>query len=277
MKKSYLFGVLAAGVAVGFAISSLVQRDDKQEASNGQTASDLNSRGSEDEIAALRANYDRQIALLTSDNETLREQLSEKAGALPPSPPMTPSQQSAYISAVVKKFDDGRKQRATDMLLAAGYSMDRIEWLRNRSEELQKQRRQVETERLTRGVPVDPAKEMAYIYDHDIELRYEIGDDEYERYLRALDRPTSVNVVEVLPGSIADTIGIKPGDVIVDYDGKRLFNLGELDGLAMGKVGQSIVVNVKREGQLMQFVVPGGMIGVRSRNAAIDNSVRVGP
>src|SRR5690606_32470922 len=98
----------------------------------------------------------------------------------------------------------------------------------------------------------------------DIELRYEIGDDGYEKYLRALDRPADIPVRFVSPGSIADSVGIKQGDRVIKYDSKRVFNLGELDGMTMGKTGGSHIVEVQRDGQMLQFEVPAGPVGILS-------------
>ena len=157
-------------------------------------------------------------------------------------------------------------ERDTKLLLAAGYSMEKIEWMRDRALEMQKRQRQAQTDMVVRGIPLpDAAKEMAYLHDWDIELRYEIGDEEYEKYRIALDRPIHVPVSKVLSGSIADSIGIMSGDQIVSYDHKRTFNVGELDGFAMStSSGPSIPLVVIRDGQTLHFQVPRGILGVRS-------------
>lgn len=216
-------------------------------------------------IESLHAQFDPQIEQLLREIEVLRKQLSESGGPIV-ARPHSPAEQGARIAAIVDKIEAERTKRSADMLLAAGYSPDRIDWFRKRSEELQRQRRLAETARRAKGLPVDPMREMAYVFDQDIELRYELGDDEYARYLQALGKPTNVQVAEVLPDSIADAIGIRIGDVILDYDGKRLFNLGELNGLAMGRNGQSATITVSRSGQTLKFVVPSGIIGIRSGN-----------
>ncbi len=49
-----------------------------------------------------------------------------------------------------------------------------------------------------------------------------------------------------------------------DRDNKRLFNLGELDGLTRDRTGGSHILEVERDGQLLQFEVPGGHVGILS-------------
>src|SRR5690606_19032594 len=161
----------------------------------------------------------------------------------------TVNEQIADANAILNRRMQAEDERDRQRLLAAGYSSSQIEWLISRSRELQKERREAETERRKRGLAVDAAKEMAQYYDRDIELRYEIGDDAYEKYLRTLDRPVDIPVRVVSPGSIADAVGLRPGDRIRRYDNKRLFNLGELDGLTMGKTGGSHILEVERDGQ----------------------------
>lgn len=272
LRKSHLthLCVLAVGFTLGTATDYLFQRV-------GPEPPIVQAAPVADSSRRLPPPEGQRPSNLASGQERLENLAPIVAGPQPRPPPPTPSEQREYFQALVDEMSANRKKRATEMLLAAGYSAGQIEWLRNRSAELQKERRQAETERRIRGLPVDPAKEMAYLYDEDIELRYEIGDDEYERYRKALGRPVNVDVTEVLPGSIADSAGMKVGDVIVSYDNKRLFNLGELNGSAIGKVGKTAVVTVKRDGQLMQFVVPGGILGVKSHDPIIENSIRIVP
>ena len=94
-------------------------------------------------------------------------------------------------------------------------------------------------------------------------LRAEIGDTEYEQYLEASRRPTSVRVGAVLESSPGQSAGLQPGDEIIRYDGQRVFNTFELNQQTIqGEPGQSVVIDVRRDGVIMQVVVPRGPIGV---------------
>lgn len=169
---------------------------------------------------------------------------------------------SAYAKAL---------QQETDQLLAAGFSHDRIEWLRSRTDELEAVRRRADTERRQRGVPVsDPNEGLAYFYDSDLDLVKEIGAGEYERYREALGRPNSVAIATVKPGGIADTYGLKGGDRIVRYDGKRVYNIAQVNLLTHknvrdpneGKPGEFVTVEVMRDGQPLSLTVLKGDLSI---------------
>lgn len=276
LKAATYVGLVAAGALAGALSAGLFRDHAPANARNAEAFAGDSVAGDDDEVQQLRAQYVRQLEQLTIENEDLQRRLSEAvaSGAVTPS---TPDEWRARFTELMDldKMKAENNRRAVAMLMAAGYSPERIEELRARLEKLRKERAIAVSERRARNLPSDPARELAYLYDPDIELRYEIGDEEYERYLRALERPTHVDVTEVLPGSIADSAGIRAGDVILEYDNKRLFNLGELDGMAMGKSGKSVPVTVDRDGEVVKLVVPGGPFGVRSRNARIVASVRL--
>lgn len=275
MKAAVYVGLVAAGALAGALSAGLFRSHSQANALNAESFAGASVAGHDEEVQQLRARYVRQLEQLRIEKEELQRRLSEAvvSGAVPPS---TPDEWRARFTELLDpdKMKAASSRRAVEMLLAAGYSPDEIEGLRARLENLRKERAVDVSERRARNLPGDPVKVLAYIYDPDIELRYEIGDDEYERYLRALERPTNVDVTEVLPGSVADSAGIRAGDVILDYDNKRLFNLGELDGMAMGKSGKSVPVTVIRGGEILKLVVPGGPLGVRSRNAAMVDPAR---
>jgi S1-C subfamily serine protease len=94
-------------------------------------------------------------------------------------------------------------------------------------------------------------------------LRNELGDADYERYLDASSRPTSVAVSGVLDSSPAQRAGLQPGDQIVRYDGKRIFSMSDLTRRTLeGQPGEQVVVDILRDGVSMQVAVPRGPIGI---------------
>jgi S1-C subfamily serine protease len=144
-------------------------------------------------------------------------------------------------------------------LIDAGFPPDRAEWLDRRSEELRMQSLQAQYEATREGRPFDPGT----LQTGDRALRAELGDTDYERYLAALDRPTSVPVRDVLASSPAERSGLLPGDEVVAYDGERVFDMRDLNALTLeGTPGESVVVDVLREGQRLQLVMPRGPIGI---------------
>jgi len=99
-------------------------------------------------------------------------------------------------------------------------------------------------------------------------FRDELGPVEYERYLEANDRPTSVVIGNVIDTSPAQRVGLQPGDSIVRYDGTRVYNYGDLTRATLaGEGGDTVVVDVIRDGAPMQVTVPRGPLGVTGRFA----------
>ncbi len=94
-------------------------------------------------------------------------------------------------------------------------------------------------------------------------LREEIGDFEYEQYLAATGQSTAVAVTQVLTDSSAQSAGLKVGDVIVDFDGERVFNMIELtDQAGNGEPNEVVLINIERNGVPMQFALPRGTLGI---------------
>jgi S1-C subfamily serine protease len=94
-------------------------------------------------------------------------------------------------------------------------------------------------------------------------LRSELGDAEYERYLKATGRPTEVQIMDVLASSSAERSGLQPGDQVVSYAGTRVYDMRELNALTReGGAGESVTMEVRRNGQTVQVQVPRGPLGV---------------
>jgi serine protease Do len=63
-------------------------------------------------------------------------------------------------------------------------------------------------------------------------------------------------VGDVTPGSPADKVGIKPGDIIIEFDGKPIKEMNELPRLvAAVPVGKTVEVKVLRDGKPQTFKV----------------------
>ena len=70
-------------------------------------------------------------------------------------------------------------------------------------------------------------------------------------------------VRDVLASSPAERAGLKPGDEIMAYNGRRIFDMRELNALTLeGTPGESVVIDVRRDGQNLQLVMPRGPLGV---------------
>jgi hypothetical protein len=146
-----------------------------------------------------------------------------------------------------------------DALVAAGFPPDRAAWIDRRTSELRMQALQAQYDAQRQGKPFDPGQ----AFNGDGTLRSELGDADYERYLKATGRPTSVGIQGVLASSPGERAGLKPGDEVVAYDGKRVFDLRELNALTFeGTAGESVTVSVRRDGQTVHLTMPRGPLGI---------------
>jgi len=158
------------------------------------------------------------------------------------------------------------EQRRIDRFVDAGFSPDRAQWILDREDELAMQALQARYEATQNGAS---AEEVAALNASQL-MREELGDADYEKYLEGMGRPTSINIRDVLTNSPAEAAGIQPGDQIVAYDGRRVFDMNELTGLTYeGRPGETVAVDVIRDGQRMQLYVERGPIGVSGGGRSI--------
>jgi hypothetical protein len=207
-----------------------------------------------------RAQLEERVAELAAQLEALGERparaaAAQNSGAGGPDP--------AAIAAARERFrrdpqarNEEAERRFEAQLLAEGFAPDRAEWIIRRTEELRMQALQAQYDAQRGGRPVDPgAGEQS--------LRTELGEADYERYLRASGRATTIPIRDVLASSPAERSGIQPGDEILAYAGKRVFDMRELNALTLeGTPGESVVVEVRRDGQTVQLVMPRGPLGI---------------
>jgi hypothetical protein len=147
-----------------------------------------------------------------------------------------------------------------ERFVAAGIAPDRAQWIVERSQELRMEALQAQYDAAREGRPLDAS--LAALSPGGA-LRAELGDADYERYLQALDRPTSVYVRDVIASSPGDAAGLKPGDQVVAFDGERVFDMSDVNRLVLdGEPGQMVAVDVLRDGQLVQLYVARGPIGI---------------
>jgi hypothetical protein len=147
-----------------------------------------------------------------------------------------------------------------ESLVDAGFLPSQAEWITQREQELQMQALQARYDAEVSGEPVDWSTNRTMTSDT---IRAELGDADYERYLEANNRSTNVAVSSVIDSSPAQTAGLMPGDEIFRYDGERVFSMTDLTRQTMvGEPGQTVVVDVMRNGNLMQVVMPRGPVGI---------------
>jgi hypothetical protein len=273
MLKTLLLVVagLVAGLAIAFWLQPGFDPVEAEAASGTPAAarSDANDLSfSEARLAALEdrfaAEVDQRVEL-----ETRVAELSAQLEALGQSPARGPrAGQSATNGpdpAIIEQrarrrelaaTPEGRERLMIERLTAAGFAPDRAEWINRRTEELRMKALQEQYDARREGRA--PAGDFG-----DNILRTELGEADYERYRTAMGQPTSAGVGDVLASSPAERAGLLPGDEIVAYGGTRVFDVGELNALTLeGTSGESIIIDVRRDGQNMQLVIPRGPLGI---------------
>lgn len=95
------------------------------------------------------------------------------------------------------------------------------------------------------------------------ELRNEIGEEAYDRLLYASEQNNRVLINDVLESSPAQEIGLKPGDVLISYDGTRVFSRRDLRvATRQGEPNDRVPLHVERNGQVLELEIPRGPLGV---------------
>lgn len=105
----------------------------------------------------------------------------------------------------------------------------------------------------------------------DIELKSDTGSHENELTLK-FERSTCVRVTHILPGSRADTATLQKDDLILQYNGRDVRTLDELDSVARSANGALLHdLLIRRQGGLQTVQVLGGELGLRGENAKDDS------
>lgn len=227
------------------------------------------SAGLEDRISALeravatersaRLLLEEELQALYSELDSLTAETERLAGDEAPMPDPAEAMAARFEARAARSSTEGR----TEALVEAGFTPDRAAWIVRREAELRVEAMEAQFEAQRSGEPLDPSdRSLSTSYA----LRQEIGDYEYEQYLEANNRPTSVSVGTVLESSAGQVAGLQSGDRIVSYDGQRVFSNTDLNEQTLqGEPGESVVVDILRDGMPMQVVMPRGPIGISTR------------
>jgi len=174
------------------------------------------------------------------------------------------AREQAQAQQAVRRERGARMQDFKDMrvgrLVAGGFSESRAEKILQFEDEARMAALQAEYEARRNGEAIDPWGRAS---DLQATLRERLGDAEYEQYLTAQGGQASITVREVIGSSPANQAGLRPGDRILSYDGERVFGMNDLKSMAFsGDPGEDVIVDIERNGQRMQLVLPRGPLGI---------------
>ena len=271
MKK--LIFAIGISLVVGFAAASwietsLVSSDTQQihpsesGISSFDAAAPVEKRIRALELAVIEEREVRQ--LLEVEILVLREEIEQRHTES--SEPSEPDESA--LSARNERRDAFRARRfgvrstqgQVDRLVEAGFPADQAAWIVQREAELQMEMLRARYDAMRGNA------EQVFVaqgFSQSNELRAELGDADYERFLAANGRSTSVGIGSVIPNSPAQVAGLQPGDEIVRYDGERVFSMMDMAGRIMqGEKEGHVVVDILRNGVPMQLVLPRGPLGV---------------
>lgn len=274
MRKIYI--AIAISLAAGFAAGAFVLRTESPQpsAGSGIGAGDYfdQTAATEQRIRALEAAVaeernarqllEEELLALFAEIEELREapqaqQSAERLAETAPREAMSRTE-SLRQRRDVAASEEGRVAALVD----AGFAPDRADWILRREDELRLEAMQARFEAQRTG---DMQALFAARNSNESALRVELGDADYERYLDAYGRPTAVSVGSVLESSPGQRAGLQVGDQIVSYDGQRVFSYTDINNQQLqGEVGESVVVDILRDGMSMQLVMPRGPIGIQA-------------
>lgn len=248
------------GVAVGalvLLIASVSLRAHRAEVAVAETPAPSHHAGTpvaDAEIEALRMALDGEIAAredLAREVASLREQIehSDDGGA---------EQRSANSPS------HGARRRAfdSDALVALGVPRRDAQALRERWEAAEREKIQL-NDRATREGWAETPEYQKERFALDDKLRQELSEGDYDRYLYATRRPNRARVTDMLAHSPGDDAGLQPGDMVLSYDGERVFSGDEIrERAAKRRPNESIPVEVLRNQSTQTLYVRGGPLGL---------------
>ncbi len=281
--------VLAVGVgtAIGaLAVTRLASDDPSIEGLSQGVTQDLAERPTQDELSTLDREQMAQIVeslIQTLDEEinerhVLAEQLAKVRSE------MTELQQifrtltvatSSANTRIAASQQQGAEvgQTIDERLAASGFTPQQIETMRRREAASQMQQVELDDQARREGW-VNTARyyqELNNLTSGADTVRRDLGDDAYSRYLFASGRPNRVTVSRVIATSPAEQAGLQRGDAIRSYDGERVFSTQQLVNLrSAGDKGMPVIVEVIRDGELMQIWIPRGAMGIQTRPDTAD-------
>ena len=215
------------------------------------------------QLASTLVQLTRQIEVLESDAINRESRDALQSGVTDDTGDVT--QEALSGAGNEGGAERSRAQRRIDSLVAAGIDVQGAQAIQARQDQYQLARLELidQAERENWAETDEFTERMSLLDEQRPDLRSELGDEGYDRYLYESGRNNRVMVSEIIPGSVAESAGLQPGDMLVSYANERIFSTRELQSATReGLRGESVPVTIQRVGQTLFLDVPRGPLGV---------------
>jgi len=281
----YISLALAVGVAVGVMIQNGFETPDLTVTTSiNNTATMAGDGNSADEFDSARFVADiAELERLLKYEINARQELEKKFELL--------SQKGANFDSGSQSFlvtestesvsNDGESDVSTadrgwfneQALIDSGMGSSQASELKGHFEQLEMERLYLRDRSIRESWSREKYREAVQSLDSkEGELENQLGESMYDSYLYASGRPNRVSVTSVFPSAQAGIAGIVSGDHLIRYDNQRIYNGFDLrEATSGGNAGDTVALEVEREGKTIQFYLVRGPLGIRM------NSVSVAP
>jgi len=230
---------------------------------------------SDQTISSMAGILDREVEERLRLEEEVRDlgarlaSLEKKIATSPPDPEAAQSTKSADQTP---RRGGGRGEISESAFLSAGFDEEEAAYYRRLYDESIMAQLYLRDRARREGWQGNERynSEMAALPGNLTNLRQQMDDDTYARYLYALGRPNQVTVQRVLAGSQAEAAGLQDGDVLLRVDGQRIYAPSEVRrASANDNASDTVAVEVLRGGRRIQAYIPRGPFGISMASDSI--------
>lgn len=180
---------------------------------------------------------------------------------------------SGEYSRVRRRGGPDRSEIRIENLVSAGLDEQTAVELQHRSDQYQLSRLELFDQAAREGWSESTQMEerLAALDEMRVDLRKELGDAAYDRYLFDSGRSNRVGIESIISGSAAEQAGLQIGDLILNYAGERIFRVPDLqEATRQGSRGEYVLVVFDRGGQSMSTDITRGPLGVTLVRARVE-------
>ncbi len=214
--------------------------------------------------AALALESEMRLRL-TEEVERLEDRLPEYADEPSLEPGPKPEAAASHVSdASAHSTAESEKPWFSDSdLLALGMDPREVERIRLRWEQYTMDKLYLADARARDEKPSKGAR-LRELMEIERAVREDLGEESYDALLWATGSRNRVVLTDVLETSPAAAAGIRKGDEVIRYAGRRVWRPKGLTSFTRtGKRGEIVELQVLRDGELLRFFLARGPLGVR--------------